>query len=141
MRSWARNTAASVPSWHHRAAVTAHPACVRHADDVRRKPAGPQSDEAVTAAFAQARSRTALVTLYMCWHGGIGHDEYPPELMEAAKRLRDRHGEASHSDDDYTILDFEPSAEDWDDFLRIAPYCDLAYAIDLDGEVVATTPT
>jgi hypothetical protein len=89
------------------------------------------------AAFVSARPQTATLTAYLCWHGGEGHD-YPAEVMQAANRLRGRHGDTN--DDDYITLTFAPSSEDWDDFLLIAPYCDLAYATDRAGAVVAQTP-
>jgi hypothetical protein len=91
---------------------------------------------AVVASFETARTRTASVTMYMCWHGGIGHD-YPNEVMQAASRLRERHGAASGSDDDYTMLTLTPSETDWRDLLVVVPYCDWAYATDAAGDVLA----
>ncbi len=70
----------------------------------------------------------ASLTLYMCWHGGVGHG-YPQPVLDAAKRLRERHLPPGRSDEAYTSLTFAPSAPDVDDFLRVAPYCDLAYVM------------
>lgn len=73
------------------------------------------------------------LTVYMCWHGGSGHD-YPAEALGAARRLRERH---AGSDDQYTMLTFEPSAEELRLFAEVAPYCDLAYATDGNDDVLA----
>ena len=53
------------------------------------------------AALVLDRSERTSLTVYMCWHGGTGHD-YPADVMEAARRLRERHTVGSGSDDDYT---------------------------------------
>jgi hypothetical protein len=60
--------------------------------------------------------------------------------MEAAGRLRERHGAGSSSDGVYTLLHFRPSDGDWADFLLIAPYCDLAFAFDADGRELTSAP-
>jgi hypothetical protein len=75
------------------------------------------------------------LTLYMCWHGGTGHD-YPADVMQAAGRLRERYAVGSGSDEGYTSLTFVPSDDNVPDVTRVAPYCDLAYATNADGEVV-----
>ena len=91
--------------------------------------------ERLTALFEGVRARTASLTMYMCWHGGRGHD-YPDEVMQAAARLRRRHGD-SGSDGDYTMLTLEPSDADWPDFLAVVAYCDWAYADDAAGHLLA----
>lgn len=75
------------------------------------------------------------MTVYMCWHGGHGHD-YPSDVMQAATRLRSGHTDAA-MDDEYTSLTFEPTDDDVRDFILVGPYCDLAYASDASGEVLA----
>ena len=90
---------------------------------------------AVEAALVLDRSERTSLTVYMCWHGGTGHD-YPADVMEAARRLRERHTVGSGSDDDYTSLTFRSSDDDLADFVLVAPYSDLAYATDADGAVL-----
>jgi hypothetical protein len=92
--------------------------------------------DSLVARFEAARSRTATVMMYMCWHDGRGH-EYPIEVMKAAARLRDRHGATTSSDDDYTMLFLRPTDADWEDFLLVLPYCDWAYAADETDDLVA----
>ncbi len=92
--------------------------------------------ESLIVRFEAVRSRTASLTMYMCWHGGAGHD-YPNEVMQAAARLRDRNSTTSGSDGDYTILTLEPSDADWRDFVAVVPYCDWAYAADATGGLLA----
>lgn len=94
---------------------------------------GADASDLVTL-FEQVRDDTESLTLYMCWHGGTGH-EFPDDVMRAAARLRDGH--MSSSDDDYTILTLRPSDDDWRDFLLVVPYCDMAYATDADGNLIA----
>ena len=78
------------------------------------------------------------LTVHMCWHSGIGND-YPAEALEAARRLRERHPLATEPGwDDYTSLTFAPSPEDHDDFLTVAPFCDLAYATDRSDQLLAS---
>jgi hypothetical protein len=95
----------------------------------------PEGREALASALDEVRPRIASLTLYMCWHGGYGHD-YPRDVMQAAGRLRARHADGV-PDEDYTSLTFEPSDEDLRDFILVASYCDLAYATDEAGEVLA----
>ena len=78
----------------------------------------------------------AQLTIYMCWHRGAGHG-FPQHVMDAALRLRERHLSPDASDEDYTSLAFAPSAQDAQDFLVVAPFSDLAYATDADGQVRA----
>ena len=80
----------------------------------------------------------ASLTVYMCWHSGTGH-EYPVNVLDAAERLRQRHGEepGSGCDEQYTSLTFAPSFEDHRDFLEVAPFCDLAYATNPQDELLA----
>lgn len=91
--------------------------------------------KALEASLALVGPETTSVTVYMCWHGGTGHD-YPADVMEAAWRLRERHSVGSGSDDDYTSLTFMPSEDDLSDFVLVAPYCDLAYATNANDEVL-----
>jgi hypothetical protein len=87
--------------------------------------------------FEKARAQIESLTLYMCWHGGTGH-ELPDDVMRAAARLRARH--EGNSDEDYTSLTVCPSDADWRDFILVAPYCDWAYATDADGHLIAEVP-
>ena len=80
--------------------------------------------------------RAASLTVYMCWHGGLGH-RYPQTAMDAAGRLRERHMPQVGSTEEYTSLTFPASPQDVRDFGAIAPFCDLAYASDASGEVLA----
>jgi len=91
-------------------------------------------DEPLRAAVAAVRLEISKLTLYMCWHGGAGHD-YPNAALQAAARLRQRH--PGHGvDDAYTSLSITPTDEDLADFVLVAPYCDLAYATDAEDDVV-----
>ncbi len=87
-------------------------------------------------ALSRAVPSAASLTLYMCWHGGVGHG-YPHTVMDAARRLRERHMTQGASDEDYTSLTFAPAAPDVEDFLSVAPYSDLAYVTDASGRVLA----
>ena len=91
--------------------------------------------EALRAALAVGLPATRALTVYMCWHAGLGHD-FPADVMQAAGRLRERHTMNSGSDDQYTSVKFMPSNDDVADFVRVAPFCDLAYATDAEGNVV-----
>ncbi len=72
------------------------------------------------------------LTVHMCWHDGHGHD-YPAEVLDTAGRLRERHC-GSGCDDQYMSLTFRPSHADLSDFVRVAPFADLAYACDAAGK-------
>lgn len=74
------------------------------------------------------------MTVSLCGHGGVGHD-YPAGVIDAARRLRERHETGSH--DDHTSLTVEPSLADLPDVLEVAPYSDLVYATDPRGAVLA----
>ena len=108
----------------------------------RREPRGTPrlvdvSDAApLAAALESLLPRIATLTLNMCWHGGVGHD-YPLAVMQAARRLRQRDPSGGGPDAAYTSLDISPSSADLKDFMRVLPYCDLAYATDASGEVLA----
>jgi hypothetical protein len=86
-------------------------------------------------ALRRAVPSATSLTLYMCWHGGVGHG-YPETVMDAARRLRERHM-AQGASDDYISLTFAPAAPDVEDFLSVAPYSDLAYVTDASGLVLA----
>lgn len=87
------------------------------------------------AALAAAGPRVSALTVYMCWHDGAGHD-YPPLVIQAAGRLRERHPSRGRADSEYTSLSFSPTDDDAADFAIVAPYCDLAYATDDEGQVL-----
>ncbi len=91
--------------------------------------------EPLRAALAVVLPATSALTIYMCWHAGLGHD-FPADVMQAAGRLRERHTVNSGSDDRHTSLTFMPSHDDVADFVRVAQFCDLAYATDAEGSVV-----
>ena len=98
----------------------------------------PHDRAALRCAFDSVLPDSASLTVYMCWHSGVGHD-YPTEVLEAARRLRERHLRATDSGwDDYTSLSFVPSLEDRHDFLTVAPFCDLAYATDRSERLLAS---
>ena len=80
----------------------------------------------------------ASVTVYMCWHSGVGHN-YPPKALAAAQRLRQRHaqGSGSRCSDEYTSLTFAPSSEDGRDLVEVVPFCDLVYATGPNDELLA----
>jgi len=102
---------------------------------VRKREAKAAENDAVDA-LRRAVPSAASLTLYMCWHGGVGHG-YPQTVMDAAKRLRERHMAQGASDENYTSVTFAPIASDVEDFLSVAPYCDLAYVTDASGLVLA----
>lgn len=93
------------------------------------------ADGAETDGLAPALRGAASLTLYMCWHRGQGHG-YPQAVLDAAGRLRERHMPQVGSNDDYTALTFAASPHDVQDFEAVAPFCDLAYATDVSGEVL-----
>lgn len=99
------------------------------------RPLDVQDSAAVQRALALVGQHATSLTIYMCWHGGRGHD-YPVDVMQAAGRLRARHSLNSASDDVYTSLTFVPSDDDLADFALLARYCDLAYATDAGGDVL-----
>lgn len=94
----------------------------------------PRDGHTIQCAAGVVLPGAVSLTVYMCWHSGVGHG-YPADVLAAARRLRERHasGPASSCDDVYTSLTFAPSPQDCDDFLVIAPFCDLAYAADPSG--------
>ncbi len=102
---------------------------------MRKRKARAAEGDGMAALGSAVPSATSL-TLYMCWHGGVGHG-YPETVMDAARRLRERHMPPGRSDEDYTSVTFAPSAPDVEDFLSVAPYSDLAYATDASGRVLA----
>lgn len=87
-------------------------------------------------ALSRALPRAASLTIYMCWHGGLGHG-YPQAVVDAAGRLRERHMPQVGSNQSYTALTFPASPDDVADFEAVAPFCDLAYLSDDCGEVLA----
>lgn len=90
----------------------------------------PRDTTALRCALDLVLPEATSLTVHMCWHAGVGHD-YPADVLEAAGRLRERHPRATEPGwEDYTSLSFVPSLEDRDDFLTVAPVCDLAYATD-----------
>jgi hypothetical protein len=97
---------------------------------------GNGGDGAGSDALRRVLPSAASLTVYMCWHGGQGH-EYPQEVMDAAGRLRERHMPQVGSNGDYMALTFPASAQDVQDFEAVAPFCDLAYVSDDSGEVLA----